>query len=179
MTNSDDEISESLVMVARAVRIRGLKGEIVAELLTDFPQRFDETDELVAIKPDGRHETVELENYWLQNNRVILKFAGIDDPEAAKELVGYEFAVPEAEAVVLPEHTFYDWELEGCSVQSLTGDIVGEVESVLKTGGPDILLVRAADGSERLVPLADEICIKVEPANKLIVIDPPEGLLDL
>ncbi len=179
MTKSDDESSESLVMVARALRTRGLKGEVVAELLTDFPQRFDETDELVAIKPDGKHETVELESYWLQNGRVILKFAGIDDPEAAKEIVGYTFAVPEAEAVALPDDTFYDWELEGCSVQLLTGDVVGEVESVLKTGGPEILLVRAADGSEYLVPLADDICIRVEPANKLIVIDPPEGLLDL
>jgi 16S rRNA processing protein RimM len=179
MTVDDDESSESLVLVARAVRTRGLKGEVVAELLTDFPQRFDETDELVAIKPDGTHETVELENYWLQNDRVILKFAGIDDCEAAKEIVGYGFAVPESEAVDLPDDTFYDWELEGCSVQLLTGDIVGEVESVLKTGGPDILLVRTTDGNERLVPLADDICIKVDPANKLIVIDPPEGLFDL
>jgi 16S rRNA processing protein RimM len=60
-----------------------------------------------------------------------------------------------------------------------TGEIVGEVKSVLKTGGPDVLLVRAMDGRENLIPLADEICIKIEPASKLIVVDPPEGLLDL
>ena len=57
---------------------------------------------------------VELENYWFQNDRVVLKLAGYDDVETAKELVGFEFAVPEAERVQLPEDEFYDWELEGC-----------------------------------------------------------------
>jgi 16S rRNA processing protein RimM len=179
MSNSSDESSESLVTVARAVRTRGLKGEVVAELLTDFPERFDELEELIAIKPDGSREIVELENYWLQNDRVILKVAGVDDPDSAKQIVGYEFAVPESERVSLPEDTFYDWELEGCAVQLITGETIGEVKSVLKTGGPEILLVLSEDGKERLVPLADDICIKIEPASKLIVIDPPEGLLDL
>jgi len=179
MTVSDDESSESLVTVARAVRTRGLKGEVVAELLTDFPERFDELDELIAIKPDGSHKIVELENCWFQNDRVILKFAGIDDPVGAQLIVGYEFAVPESEKVALPDDTFYDWELEGCAVQLFNGEIVGDVKSVLKTGGPDILFVRAPNGKEVLIPLADDICIRIEPASKLIVIDPPEGLLDL
>ena len=179
MTGADNESSQSLVTVARAVRTRGLKGEVVAELLTDFPERFADTDELVAIKPDGAHETVKLENYWLQNERVILKFAGIDDPDHAKKIVGYAFAVPESETVALSDDTFYEWELEGCAVKLITGEVVGEVKSVLKTGGPDVLLVRAMNGRESLIPLADEICIKVDPAGKLIVVDPPEGLLDL
>ena len=179
MKKAGDESSESLVTVARAVRTRGLKGEVVAELLTDFPERFDDLDELIAIKTDGSHEMVELENYWLQNERVVLKFAGIDDPESARQIVGYEFAIPESERVSLPEDTYYDWELEGCTVKLVSGEALGEVKSVLKTGGPEILTIRTGDGKEVLVPLADDICIKIEPANKLIVIDPPEGLLDL
>jgi 16S rRNA processing protein RimM len=179
MTKADDESSESLVTVARAVRTRGLKGEVVAELLTDFPERFDALEQLRAIKADGTHEIVELENYWLQKDRVILKFAGIDDCESARQIVGYEFAVPESETVPLPDDTFYDWELEGCAVQLISGEVIGEVKSVLKTGASDILLIQATDGKESLVPLADEICVKIEPASKRIVIDPPEGLLDL
>ena len=179
MNETNDQSEESLVTVAKAVRTRGLKGEVVAELLTDFPERFGDLDELIAILPDGTHETVELENHWLQNDRVVLKFAGVDDPDEAKKLIGYEFAVPESEAVQLDEDTYFDWELEGCAVQLITGEIIGEVKSVLKTGGSDVLLIRADDQTESLIPLADDICIKIEPASKLIVIDPPEGLLDL
>ena len=179
MSRADDESSESLVTVARAVRTRGLKGEVVAELLTDFPERFEELNELIAVSPDGSRDVVELEKYWFQNDRVILKFAGTDDPESARRLVGFQFAVPESETVPLDDDTYYDWELEGCAIQLITGEIIGEVKSVLKTGGSDILLIRTGDDRESLVPLADEICIKIEPDSKLIVIDPPEGLLDL
>ena len=179
MSRADDENAESLVTVAKAVRTRGLKGEVLADLLTDFPERFEELDELIAISPDGSNDIVALEKYWVQNGRVVLKFAGIDDPDAAKQLVGLEFAVPESETVPLDDDTYYDWELEGCAIQLITGEIIGEVKSVLKTGGSDILLIRTGDNRETLVPLADEICIKIEPDSKLIVIDPPEGLLDL
>ena len=94
--------SSELVIIARAVRPRGLKGEIVAELLTDFPDRFEDIEELVLVSPKGERTTKRLEDYWFQNDRVVLKLADYDDVEAAKELVGFELAVPESERVPLP-----------------------------------------------------------------------------
>ena len=85
MTASADE----LIIVARAVRTRGLKGEMVAELLTDFPERFEEVNTLVGVSPDGQRRAGQLEDYWFQNDRVILKLAGYDNVERCKELVGY------------------------------------------------------------------------------------------
>src|SRR5918992_5416210 len=98
-----DAASGELVVIARAVKPRGLKGEIVAELLTDFPERFEDVEELVFVSPGGERKTGILEDYWFQNDRVILKLAEYDDVETAKELVGYEFAVPESERVALSE----------------------------------------------------------------------------
>ncbi|MGH9883041.1 MAG: ribosome maturation factor RimM, partial [Pyrinomonadaceae bacterium] len=112
MNGRDKESDEPLVAVARAVRTRGLKGEIVADLLTDFPERFDSLAMLVAVAPDNKRETVELERHWFQKGRIVLKLKGYDDIEAAKTLVGYEFAVPEAERVPLAEGSFYEWELQ-------------------------------------------------------------------
>jgi 16S rRNA processing protein RimM len=109
--------SSELVTIARAVKPRGLKGEIVAELLTDFPDRFEEVEELVLVSPRGERSTKRLEEFWFQNDRVVLKLADCDDVEAAKELVGFEFAVPEADRVPLPADHYYDWELEGCTVR--------------------------------------------------------------
>ena len=113
----DDAGSSELVVIARAVRARGLKGEIVADLLTDFPERFEDVEELVLVSPAGERKVVALEDYWFQNDRVILKLADYNDVDAAKQLVGYEFAVPEQDRVPLPEDHFYDWELEGCEVK--------------------------------------------------------------
>jgi 16S rRNA processing protein RimM len=174
----NDAGASELVVVARALRPRGLKGEIVAELLTDFPERFEDIEELVLVSPGGERTTKRLESYWFQNDRVILKFAGCEDVETAKELVGFEFAVPESERVPLPEDHYYDWELEGCTV-NIGDQSIGEVSSVLKTGGAEILVVTDQNGKEHLIPLADSIVVAVDAAKKTIVVDPPEGLLDL
>jgi 16S rRNA processing protein RimM len=122
--------------------------------------------------------TTRLEDYWFQNDRVVLKVAGYDDVDTAKELVGFEFAVPEQDRVSLPADHYYDWELEGCTVK-VGDESIGTVSSVLKTGGAEILVVTDESGKERLIPLADEIVTEVDAAGKTIVIDPPEGLLDL
>jgi 16S rRNA processing protein RimM len=173
-----DAHSGELVVIARAVKPRGLKGEIVAELLTDFPERFEDVEELVLVSPAGERKIGHLEDHWFQNDRVILKLAGYDDVETAKELVGFEFAVPEENRVQLPADHYYDWELEGCTVKA--GDTnIGKVQSVIKTGGTEILEIVDADGKERLIPLVDSIVVEIDPAGKKIVVDPPEGLLDL
>ena len=173
-----DDASSELVIIARAVKPRGLKGEIVAELLTDFPERFEDLDELVVVSPGGERTTKRLEDYWFQNDRVVLKISGYDDVDAAKELVGIEFAVPESERVPLPADHYYDWELEGCTVTA-GNESIGQVNSVLRTGGAEILVVTDNSGKERLIPLADSIVVEVDPVQKVIVVDPPEGLLDL
>ena len=167
-----------LVVIARAVKPRGLKGEIVAELLTDFPERFEDVEELVVVSPSGERENRQLEDFWFQNERVILKLAGCDHVETAKELVGFEFAVPESERVALPEDQYYDWELEGCTVK-VDDETIGTVRSVIRTGGTEILQIADENGSEQLVPLVDSIVVEIDTAGKLIVVDPPEGLLDL
>jgi len=174
----EDAGPSELVVIARAVRPRGLKGEIVAELLTDFPERFEDLEELVLVTPGGERRAGHLESFWFQNNRVVLKLAGYDDVEAAKELVGFEFAVPESERVPLPTDHYYDWELEGCTVK-VGSESIGKVNSVLRTGGAEILVIADENGRERLIPLADSIVIDIDAARKTIVVDPPEGLLDL
>jgi 16S rRNA processing protein RimM len=170
--------SDDLIAIARAVRTHGLKGEIVAELLTDFPERFEDVDELILVAPSGEHKPGRLEDYWFQKDRVVLKLAGYDDVDSAKSLVGSDFAVPDSERVALEEDEFYDWELEGCTVK-VDDKSIGQVRSVLKTGGTEILVVSDDSGKEQLVPLAAEIVVKIDTAAKVILIDPPEGLLEL
>src|SRR6266550_4006873 len=133
-TTLNDEPDQPLVIVACALKPRGLKGEIVAELLTDFPERFDQIEQFFAISPQGERTAVELERFSFHKDRVVLKLAGYDSIESASTLVGYEFAVPESERVELADDEFYDWELEGCRVKTVDGQSVGQVTEVMRTG---------------------------------------------
>lgn len=180
MTTAGAKSDEPVVVVARAVRTRGLKGEIVAELLTDFPERFENLTELIAIAPSGERRVVSLERCWFQKGRVVLKLVGFNSIEAAQDLLQHDFAVPEAERVKLPANHYYDWELEGCEVRTTGKRQLGTVKEIVRTGGVDLLVVIDSRSSrEYLLPMADSIIVDVKPSRKLIVVDPPEGLLEL
>ena len=177
-TGSDDV--ESVIIVAHAVKTRGLKGEIVAELLTDFPERFEKIRSLIAVSPQGNREQVELESFWFHKDRVILKFEGIASPEAANAFIGFDFGVPEAERIELPEGSYYDWELEGCSVLNSEGATLGQVNEVMRLGGGvEMLAVADANGKTHVIPMVDSIVKEVNLTKRLIRIDPPEGLMEL
>ena len=168
---------DELVAIAKIVKTRGLKGELVADLLTDFPERFEHVDVVTAVRPDGTRLELKLADHWFQNGRVILRFDGYDKIETAEVLRGTEICVPESEAVELDEGEFFDWELQGCRVETLDGAEVGEVTELLRNGGTEILVVRSGE-RDHLIPFAESICPEVDIENKLIRIDPPEGLLD-
>jgi len=170
---------EDLIIVARAVRTRGLKGELIAESLTDFPERFENVAHLTGVGPSGERQQLELENYWFQNDRLVLKFSGYDSIDEARVLVGFEFGLPEAERVELAKDEFYDWELEGCLVESTLGLAIGTVREVLRTGGVELLVVETEARREVFVPIVASIVTEIDIAGKKILIDPPEGLLDL
>jgi len=108
---------------------------------------------------------------------VILKFAGFDTVEIGETLRNVEICVPETEAVELNEDEFFDWELTGCKVETTDGTEIGEVTELMRTGGAELLVVKG-EAKEYLIPFAIAICIEVDIENKLIRIDPPDGLLD-
>ncbi|MFN2514774.1 MAG: ribosome maturation factor RimM [Pyrinomonadaceae bacterium] len=174
-----EESREALIIVARAIRTRGLKGELVADILTDFPERFEDVSKLSGIGLGGERKQLELESYWFQNDRMVLKFSGYDTIESAKTLVGFEFGIPEAERVQLSKDEFYDWELEGCLVGIAGGSAIGKVREVMRTGGVELLVVEDDAQREHFIPMAQSIVVEIDIPRKTILIDPPEGLLDL
>ena len=180
MSGGDDLSRVELVTVARVAKPRGVRGEVACDLLTDFPERFCGLEGLIAVFPGGRRERLTLEGHWLHGDRVVLKLAGFDSPEASAALAGCMLAVPEAEAVELEEGEFYDWQLEGCRAETVEGLSLGTVREVLHTGGEaPVLIIRDEDARENLVPLAESICVEIDVSAKLIRVDAPEGLLEV
>ena len=168
---------EDLVAVARIVKPRGLKGELVAELLTDFPERFESLEDVNAVMPDGSRRQLKIEKFWFQAGRIVLKFEGIDYIDLAETLRNAEICVGESDAVELEEGEFFDWQLAGCKVETIGGESLGIVKELMRTGGTEILVI-AGEDREYLVPFAESICVEIDVENKLIRVDPPEGLLD-
>jgi 16S rRNA processing protein RimM len=175
----------SHVTLARVSRPQGRRGEVAAEILTDFPERLKS---LTAVELwDGRSKRtrVNIRSCWLtvgRNPQAIFHFEGSDSISDAERLVGLEVQVPIADRVSLPQGSYYISDLIGCEVWEASGEQLGTVVDVQTTGeeisGTPILEIDTPPG-ELLVPLADEICRSINTVEKRIEVLLPEGLREL
>ncbi len=170
-------MNSDLVAIAKIVKSRGLRGEVSAYILTDFPERFEDLESVIALLPDGTRRDLKIEDFRFQKNRILLTFEKIDSIEAAENLRDAEICVAESEAVALEEDEYFDWQLAGCEVETVEGEKIGRVKELMRTGGTEILVVEGAE-KEFLIPFAETICTEVDVENKLIRVDAPEGLLE-
>jgi len=170
--------------IARIVRPQGRRGEVIAEILTDFPERFGRLARAYLEVTDREPRAVAVEGSWPHKGRIVLKFSGVDSIDEADRLRGLHVFILREDRVVLPEHSYYVWDLEGCRVvRDLDGaeQEVGIVTEVERTGGAELLHVARASGRgpELLIPLAQDVCKRIDIAAKTILVDPPEDLLEL
>jgi 16S rRNA processing protein RimM len=168
----------SYLAIARIVRTRGIRGEVLAEIHTDFPARFQLLEKVWLAFADRRRRLFALDECWEHKDRIVLKFQGIDSIPAAQELVGAWVEIEAEHAVVLPEGMYFDHDLAGCTVVTTGGQEIGVVREVFRIPGNNQLVVDGPAG-EILIPAHEEICKKISVEEKRIVVELPEGLLDL
>ncbi len=171
--------------VARIVRPQGHRGEVIAELLTDFPGRFQTRPAVSLRAPDAEEPTrsASVQSYRLHGGRVVLRFAECASMDQAELLRGWEVVVPWAERTALAEDEVYIAELAGCTlVDAGTGSAVGIVTDVDRDSGATALLVVErpdADGRELLVPFVQAYEPRWDLAARTLHMRLPDGLLDL
>ena len=175
---------EQFLAVALIVKPQGRRGEVVADILTDFPERFENLGRAFLESKTGHPGAVDIEDTWPHKGRIVLKFSGVDSIDQADLLRGLHVLIRHEDRVTLPKHHYYVWELEGCRVvrNSSGGALeIGVVAGIDRTGGVDLLRVTrtGSDSRELLIPLTQDICTRIDTADKIIVIEPPEDLLDL
>jgi 16S rRNA processing protein RimM len=182
------------VWVARIRRPQGRKGEVFAEILTDFPEKFNLRRELWLVEgssslkkaalPAGLPRPVELVAHWLHKGGIVLHFAGVDSISAAEALAGLAVAIPRAERQTLDfaAGEAYISDLTGCRLFDVArGEPVrvGEIVDVDRSAGPvPLLMVRGKQG-EILIPWAKEYLRLVDTEAKIVEMVLPEGLADL
>jgi 16S rRNA processing protein RimM len=196
MTNQREERAEWTVL-AHLLRPQGRKGELLAELLTDFPERFEDRSNVFLARPDfsgpeAQARAIEVTNHWLpvgrNHGRIVLALAGIDSIEKAERLAGLDVIIPAAQRVELEDDAEYISELTGCIVFDGATE-VGTVTGVEFPTTPDgnrrledaapLLTVETSTGDEILIPYVQAFIIALRPAEKRIDMQLPSGLIEL
>jgi 16S rRNA processing protein RimM len=186
MTATDLDVrAEQWAWLARIRRPQGRKGEVFADILTDFPEKFADRRSLWLLKEGASAAAprrAELIADWLHKGGIVLHFAGIDSISDAETLSGLIVAIPMAERAALAEDEVYIADLVGCTLFDVAGAApveVGEIEDVDRAAGPVALLVVRGAAGEVLVPFAKSYLRKLDLANKRVEMALPEGLTEL
>jgi 16S rRNA processing protein RimM len=167
-----------MALVGRIARAHGIRGQVIVNPDTDFPEvRFQPGAELF-IERHGSVEPLRITTVRFHGDRPVIGFEGVVTMNDAEALAGHEMRVPVDRLAPLPPHTFYRHDLIGCAVETTGGRRIGSVVDVEGTPGGSRLVVGGANG-EILIPLVADICRAIDTTSKRIVIEPPDGLLEL
>jgi 16S rRNA processing protein RimM len=208
MNPASELLPQKFVTIARILRARGNKGEVAAELLTDFPDRLKTQTEVFLANAGGGNASsaqpprrVALRSFWVDRNhpgQCVFHFEGVSSIDAAEKLRGLDVQIPFEQRAQLPAGSYFVTDLIGCSVFELAATtttissspcslaeapaLLGQVRDVYFPGegqpGTPLLALDTSHG-EVLIPLAEDICKRVDVAARRIEVLLPEGLRDL
>jgi 16S rRNA processing protein RimM len=176
-------------VLAHLVRPQGRHGEILADILTDFPERFAERKRLFLVSSETRPvvaaqnhppREIDLENHWLHKGRIVLKFAGIDSISDAEALRGLDVAIPASERAPLTDGAVYISDLIGCQVIDIATSPATSVGLVMDVDrDASLLIVQDKNRTELLIPFAKSYLEKIDLEARRIEMRLPAGLLDI
>jgi 16S rRNA processing protein RimM len=183
--------------LARLRRPQGRKGEVFADILTDFPEKFAERKNLwLLADPDSPPasarpvrtrplpQPVELTNHWLHKGGVVLHFAHSQSISDAEALNGLIVAIPREQRAALADDEVYIADLIGCDlidVSAGTPVLIGRIDEVDRAAGPvALLVVHAAPSTEEiLIPFAKSYLRAIDLEARRVEMALPEGLVEL
>ena len=166
------------LVVGRVVRAHGIGGEVSVDVRTDSPDLRFAPGSTLETDPADRGPLTVTRCRW-HSGRLLVGFEGVGDRTAAEALRGTLLVADSATSPPGGDDEYWDHELAGLTVVTMGGEVVGQVEDVVHPPGSDVLVVRRPDGEELLVPFVKAIVPVVDLAGGRVVIDPPDGLLEL
>jgi 16S rRNA processing protein RimM len=170
-------LDSNWLTVARLTKVRGNRGELLAEsLVNDLDEAIGDRP-VDLFQPSGEPAgSFAVEEIWEHKGRQVVKLVGIDSISGAEALQGLEIRIPKTERPAAPDDEFYHDDLVGCRVvDAESGKEFGVVAAWRDFGGGGVLEL---DGG-LMVPFARSICVEIDVVAKLIRVKLPDGLLDL
>jgi len=171
---------DQFVTIARIAKSQGRRGEVAADVLTDFPERFAERKR-VFLTGEQERQQFEIEDWWQHKDRIVFKFLNVNSIAEAEELVGREVQIPQSERVQLEQGAFYISDLVGCEVWDYAAEPrkIGSVESVEFGAGSAPLLNVAGEEQQHQIPFAAAYIKEIDTAAKRLNLQLPAGLLEI
>ncbi|RKO66621.1 ribosome maturation factor RimM [Desulfofundulus salinus] len=165
------------INIGKIVTTQGHRGEVRVFPLTDFPERFEQMDEVI-IYHNGERKTYHIEKTRRHKGFIVLKFREVPDMNAALALKGALLQVTTEQLVALPEDTYYIFEIIDLDVYTLGGEWLGKVTDVLTTGANDVYVVQEEGKRPLLIPALKSVVRNIDLDQKRMVVDLPPGLRD-
>lgn len=173
---TSDDSPADLLLIGRVARAHGNRGQVIVNPETDFADERFRVGQVVLVGRSGRPVARRITAARFHQGRPVVALEGIETMNDAEALAGADLWMPAAEIPPLPAGTYYRHDLVGCEVRDASDGVIGLVTAVDGPIDRCHLVVAGARG-EVLIPLVAHICVRVDPAARVIVIDPPEGLL--
>ena len=163
------------LVVGKLRRPHGLRGELLMEILTDFPERLKPRKKVYIGETHHPHTIASRRTH---NDGLILGFAGYDTPEQAGELRNQFVYIQAAGLPALPEGEYYHHQLVGLTVVSDEGRTLGKLVEVLETGANDVYIIKDDAGAEILLPAIPPVILDINLDSATMRVHLLEGLLD-
>lgn len=166
------------LLLGEILRPHGIRGELRMRLLTDYPERINELEQVhLARKPGAKSTTYPVEHLRLHQNYGLLKLKNIGDRTEADVLRGMFVMVRLEDAVPLEDDEYYLYQLIGMQVETETGAALGELTEVIETGANDVYVVAHPVHGDVLLPATDEVVISIDFEQNRMTVRLMDGLL--
>lgn len=162
------------IITGKIIAAHGIKGEVKVKPITDNPRRYRKGKSVYIEKLDASATVTAVKE--AKDDILIIKFSGVDDRDAAEKLRGSLLQVEDTDVPKLPAGEYYFFELEGMTVTTEEGELLGTLEEVI-TGGPnDVYRVSGEQNSGILIPALKKVVISVDTEKKAMTVRLPDGL---
>lgn len=161
---------KDLVTIGKCIKPHGLKGEVRVKAITDFPERFEQTENVFAHLQKDPVTPLEIESVRGHHGGLLIKFVDIDSIEQANELRSHFLSVPDDELVNLEDDEYWHWQLEGLAAFSPDGEALGTLKEVIESPAHDLYLIEASDGKSHLVPAVHQYVPEIDIENGRVVV---------
>jgi len=155
----------------------GLAGELKVRLETDFPDRFARLKQVCIRDLQNSARIYQIAGTRLHKGQALLKLQGVASIDDAEKLRNHLVQIRSYEAVRLPEHEFYIYDLIGCNVETVEGKLLGVLRQVLRTNNANDVYVIGEGKEEILLPAITDVVRSVDLNDRKIVVSPTPGLL--
>lgn len=160
--------------IARILAPVGIRGEVKAQILSDFPERFRRLKNVLV----GEHLTAyKVHSAIIRKGAVYLRLEGIETIDEAEKLRGALVQVPADEAFPLPEDHFYWHQIIDLEVWTGEGQYLGKIVEILDLPANDVYVVHGP-GGEVLLPAIEDVVAKINPAQGRMTVNLLPGLIE-